>query len=329
MALLSPSSIELVMHWKHKAILQNLVAKLPDTLSLAVYYKLQRRFGGLRSIDPTKRLQAGISIWDKLRAAGGEPVGATFFEVGTGRMVNVPIAYWLMGAAKTITVDLNPYLKPELVRESIQFIANHANRMEALFGDRLDSQRFAQLSDIARSDRFELESCLETMGIEYCSPADASHTQLPPACVDYHTSYTVMEHIPPESLVAICREAGRILKPTGLAMHGIDYSDHFAHSDNSISQVNFLQYDSQQWSQLAGNRFMYMNRLRHSDYLALFEKAGLSVVSEDSLRDDRSFGLIESGKLPLSDSYANRDSQELATTFGWISASVQQQVAAA
>jgi len=317
------------MNWKHKAILQNLVAKLPDSISLAIYYKLQRQFGGLRSIDPTSRLQAGISIWDRLCDAGGQPVGATFFEVGTGRMVNVPIAYWLMGAEKTLTVDLNPYLKPELVRESIQYIANHHDQMKQLFGERLDQQRLTQLTAIAHSASFDIASCLDTMGIDYCSPADASATELASQSIDYHTSYTVMEHVPPESLEAIFREARRILKPTGLAMHGIDYSDHFAHSDSRISHVNFLRYDEQQWNQLAGNRFMYMNRLRHSEYISIFNRVGMSIVNTQSLLDDRSFGLIESGELPLSEPYSNQNAEELATTFGWIVASVESQVAAA
>ena len=84
-----------------------------------------------------------------------------------------------------------------------------------------------------------------------------------------HISYTVFEHIPAPILSDILSEAQRVLRPSGLAIHLIDYSDHFAHSDASISAINFLQYDDAAWSRLADNPYMYMNRLRADDYPAL------------------------------------------------------------
>ena len=50
----------------------------------------------------------------------------------------------------------------------------------------------------------------------------------------------------------------------------VDYSDHFSHSDQTISSINFLRYSDDEWQRYAGNRYMYMNRLRHDDVLALF-----------------------------------------------------------
>jgi hypothetical protein len=64
----------------------------------------------------------------------------------------------------------------------------------------------------------------------------------------------------------IINEGNRILSEEGLFVHLIDCSDHFSHNDKSISRINFLQYNVTQWNKLAGNRYVYVNRLRHDDF---------------------------------------------------------------
>ena len=120
--------------------------------------------------------------------------------------------------------------------------------------------------------------------------------------------------MPPDALAGILREAARVLKPDGLCVHLIDLSDHFQHSDPSISQLNFLRYSEAEWESLAGNRFMYMNRLRASDYLSIFAEAGLELLDLGRVVDDEGLRLIESGGLPLDARFAGRPSEDLATT---------------
>ena len=308
------------MHWKRKAFIQNVVAGLPDWLALSVYYPMQRKFGGLRNINPTKRLKAGITTWDRIAATGRDPVGRTFFEVGTGRMLNVPMAYWLMGAERTITVDLNCYLKHELILESLQYVRNHQAEIKSLFGERLDEDRLEQLCTLAHGNP-SLSDILSLLQVEYHSPADASNMALPAGCIDFHTSYTVLEHIPPAALQAILTEANRLTAADGLIVHGIDYTDHFSHSDSSIDSINFLRFNQQSWDRLAGNRFMYMNRLRHSDYLSLFQQSGLNLVSDDAEVDSQLVAELKANHIPLDDDYRGRPADDLAATFAWIVAS--------
>ncbi|MFM6054304.1 MAG: hypothetical protein ACKPA7_22215 [Sphaerospermopsis kisseleviana] len=52
------------------------------------------------------RLQAGIETCKRIENVGQSPVGATFLEVGTGRRINTPLAFWLLIAERIITVDL-------------------------------------------------------------------------------------------------------------------------------------------------------------------------------------------------------------------------------
>ena len=51
------------MKWKHKALVQRLVARLPEHMSLPAYYFLQRRFGGLGRVDHLYTLNQGRRIF--------------------------------------------------------------------------------------------------------------------------------------------------------------------------------------------------------------------------------------------------------------------------
>ena len=130
------------------------------------------------------------------------------------------------------------------------------------------------------------EKFLSEANIQYLAPADAANTRLPDESVDYHISTTVFEHIPRQDIERILKEAKRILKKDGIAIHFIDLSDHFQHQDKSITSINFLRYSDEEWDKIAGNQFAYCNRLRASDYFSLFEEAGFDVCRKEAVADD-------------------------------------------
>jgi hypothetical protein len=219
--------------------------------------------------------------------------GARILEVGTGRLLEVPLGFYLGGAAGTTTVDLNRYLKSELVMESIQAMAHRRESILALF---------RPVSSSGLEDRFErliasgsLQSLMTVAGITYLAPADAGHLPLASASVDIHTSFTVFEHVPRAVLVSILQEASRLLSPHGVALHRIDMSDHYAHDDPSISYINFLQYSQDSWQRLAGNRFAYHNRLRAADYRLIYQEAGHRILEWNEHRDTRSVEVLRQG----------------------------------
>lgn len=107
------------MNWKSKALLQNVVAILPKRPSYSTYYWMQRTFGDLKRINVIEKLAGGKQTWEILKKNGYDPAGKVSLEVGTGRIPLIPLAFWLMGAKKIFTIDLNPYLKEELIRESL------------------------------------------------------------------------------------------------------------------------------------------------------------------------------------------------------------------
>ena len=306
------------MNWRTKARIQNAIAMLPESFSNSVYYAIQRKFGGLKSINPVKRLNAGIETWRRIQSQDRDPKGGVFFEVGTGRTVNVPLSFWLMGAEKTITIDLNPYLKEELVLESIDFICNNKPDIEALFGELIEPKRFEHLIVWNQGKHRSLAAALDLIQVRYIAPGDAMHTSLPPKCIDFHTSFTVFEHIPGDVIAGIILEANRLLRPGGMLVHCIDYSDHFAHDDKSIGKMNFLQIEDKEWNKLAGNRYMYMNRIRHHEYLEIFKNSGQTIVIDEPATDPKSLEGFQNGALIPATKFNQMSPEQLAITSSWI-----------
>ncbi len=306
------------MHWRAKSLLQSAVSLLPPTASYATYYWIQRHFGELRHFNPASRLSYGIDTWKRIIEQGNNPLGKVFFEIGTGRVPLVPLSYWLMGAKSVITIDLNPYLKRELIFESLQYISENMEEIQNLFGSLLDNTRFADLIAFSKDSSFSINHFLDLCHIEYIAPGDASSTDLPSQSIDYYTSCTVLEHIPPEVLVRILDEGNRIISNEGLFIHIIDYSDHFSHSDKNISAINFLQYSDDEWKRYAGNRYMYMNRLRHDDYLCLFESVGHRVLSVKTGIDKRSQALLMNGAIKLNSRFIAKPTDIISTTTSMI-----------
>ena len=85
------------MNWKLKAAIQNIIAQLPEVIGNQLYFQVQYHFGNLRRIRPIGTALAGLQTCEHMISCGHEVKGATFFEVGTGRMLTIPIIYWLAG----------------------------------------------------------------------------------------------------------------------------------------------------------------------------------------------------------------------------------------
>ena len=302
------------MRWQLKARVQNAVASLPFA-SNAVYYAIQRSVGGLRPKrnHPVDRFQAAISLVEWIESAGVDITGRRFLEVGTGHMVNVPTALWLLGAGETLTVDLNRYLSKKVLTESNDYIRRNQQQVLALFGNRAMNRDFQTRFQQLVSFRGKLGALFEMMNVQYLSPCDARALPVADHSYDFHISNTVLEHIPPDDLRDILAEARRVLKPDGLLVHHIDPSDHFSHDDDSIPAVNFLRFTDEEWHRWAGNRFMYQNRLRFSEYVSLFEQQGARILRVEGRVDERSVKALREG-LALADKFVGLEPNELATT---------------
>lgn len=306
------------MDWRVKAALLGAVSRLPSSVSYGTYYWLQRNLGRSQVVDVVTKLRHGVATWTRAVAQGQDPRGKVFFEVGSGRTLLVPLSYWLMGAQRTVSIDLNRYLSRDMVGESLRQISSDADRIRGLFGDLLDAGRFDALLAFGRRHDWTLDAFLDLCQIEYIAPGDAADTGVPSGSIDIHTSYTVFEHIPPEILRRILAEGNRITSETGMFVHRIDYSDHFYTFDEAISAINFLQYSDRAWRFYAGNRFAYTNRLRHDDILRIFEEAGHCLVDVQPDIDRRALEVLQRGTFRLDERFTRKSNDVLSISASWI-----------
>ena len=299
------------MNWKLKSTIQRACAKLPAG-SERIYYFLQRKFGAMRRPpDPLLNFLDLSRILSELRTAGFDLHDKRVMEVGTGRRLDMAIAFFLCGPGSVVTYDLHRYLKEELVLGSIR----------AMIADRVKiAEWFASLTSLGdlegRIRSLEQASTLEQVcaaaGIEYHAPADAASNGLPDGSIDLQFSYTVLEHILEPVLKAILKEARRILKPDGLACHHIDLSDYFAPDDSSISRVNFLQFEEKDWQKYNDNQFAYQKRMRVPEYEQLYSRAGHDVRKGTRFLNQTGKDAIEAG-LPLTAKFRGVPSDVLTT----------------
>lgn len=299
------------MNWQRKARIQNLIAALP--LSNAVYYAVQRSLGSLRAgrANPVEWFEAARWMAEWIRETGREVEGMRFLEVGTGRNVNLPTALWLCGAGAVTTVDLNPYLSSALVFESNEYVRRHEDEVWRAFGAEAERPQFRERLAQLKNFKGDLAALLKMMNVEYLPRADAARLPLETESIDAQVSFAVFEHIPAPDLARILSEARRVLRPDGLLVHIIDPSDHFSHDDRTITAINFLQFGDKEWAALAGNRFMYHNRLRAFEYLELFERAGVRLLKQTQTIDEPSFRALTNG-FPLHHQFQHIAAEQLA-----------------
>ena len=187
---------------------------------------------------------------DYARHAGGTP--ETVIEIGAGRDLSVPLMLRQLGVREVTASDVERLARLELVQHA-------ANRL--LVGQ----HRFRTWDDLCQ------------FGIHYRAP---HHVSADDPAAECSCSHEVLEHVPVDQL----RELLKALRAVthGLTIHSIDYSDHFARSDRSISRLNFLRYSEAAWRPFNSRR-QYVNRLRHSDYVRLFRDAGFTIIEASSI----------------------------------------------
>ena len=142
-----------------------------------------------------------------------------------------------------------------------------------------------------RLARLESATTIEDMfanaNIEYYAPGDVTSTGLPDNSIDLFYSYAVLDYVPLDALHAMCREARRLLKPSGRFYAFIGCSDDYSSFDRKLHNLDYLQYSDAQWVHLASNAFYFANRMREQEFIELFQQHGATVENiEHALRPE-------------------------------------------
>ena len=180
------------------------------------------------------------------------------FEFGAGKSLiqNLYLSNWVK---KQFVVDLYPmidFILVDFARENL----SKKNKLRS-------NKRIKNLKD------------LENFGIYYIAPYNANKIHLPDKTLDACVSTNTLEHIPKVNIIKIFSELYKKIKDDGIVSLLIDYSDHYAHTDNNISLLNYLRFTNNQWKRY-NHKLHYQNRLRHYEYINIFEKIGFKVINE-------------------------------------------------
>jgi SAM-dependent methyltransferase len=302
------------VNWKLKA---NLFVFLEHVPAGAAAYSAIQNLRAARGHDADEMLDRAADLLSLHHEAGGRLSGSHCVEVGTGWCPWVPLLLRLGGAAAVLTVDVNPWLTHRTALATTRDLLVRADRAAAVVRADAESIR-GQLTPLLSTD--SLDEWLRASGIDYRCPGDARALDLPAASVDAVLSSNVLEHVAATDLERLHREARRVLRPGGLAVHRFNPQDHFAAGDRSITGANFLRFSADEWRRLGGDGLAPHNRLRCVQHAALVSSAGLDIVVARTRSDERARRAIESGALPVHRDFAGMSAGELSDDYMWLAA---------
>lgn len=195
--------------------------------------------------------------------AKGAPA-PSILEFGPGENLGQGVLLVAMGAKKYTGLDL--YKPPHLLNSHSYLAAYELLNLTLPADVKLKSAQIFSVEGegvVFNPDR-----------IEYLHPRQSYDIRLPDGSIDFAFSHSVFEHIsdPAKTVTAMFK----VLRSGGLSAHHFDMRDH-----NDFSKpLEFLKFDEAAWNERfkGANAHLYTNRKRLPDFVALFERAGFTIV---------------------------------------------------
>ena len=268
-----------MVDWRVKGTVQKVLGYVPG--GSRIHLQLQRRVGGLR--DFGRECDLRVDDWAvmvrHLRSAGVDIRGSTMLETGTGWFPTLALCNYLAGVGHMYTFDRERLVERDMLVLLADRLAAHVSLIA-----RESDQDLADVAGLQREvlDSLERGLLLTTATrnvLDYRAPGDVTATSLLNESVDVVFSSSVLEHMPAEMIASTFAEAWRVLKPGGVMFHAVNCADHYAYSDRSLHPLHFLQFSPGDWERW-NNAFLYQNRLRACDFIALAKRAGFHVELE-------------------------------------------------
>jgi SAM-dependent methyltransferase len=268
------------MRWQVKGAIQKALSLTP--VGHWLNERLQRSVGSLRRFDQEadEKLEDFALMAAQLREAGFPIAGTRFMEIGSGWYPTLPICLYLGGARRVVTVDLVRHLQPDLALALVRKLGGRLAWLADCVGAPAAEVEARRLRLERRLDGGASIGSASEDVIDYRAPADAARTDLLPHSIDVVFSNSVLEHIPRPVIDAIFTESWRVLRPGGICFHSVNCGDHYAYTDRSIGQLNYLKYSSRQWELMWNNEVQYQNRLRAVDFLDLARRHEFTIVHD-------------------------------------------------
>lgn len=244
------------MKWALKIIAKLIFARLP------VPYSFWRSLSIFRhgSMDSTDYPVKVFNLHLKRAFPDGLPSQAVILELGPGDSLASALMGYANGASKTYLVDVGSFARKD--------VAFYQTLAAALCNKGLDSPDL--------SGAMSFDDILESSNAKYLTDGLSSLRTIPSKSVDLIWSHSVLEHIRKTELADVFSELHRILKPSGLSSHNIDYQDHLAHS------LNNLRFSEQLWeSDFFAKSGFYTNRTLAIRLHRMLKEAGFKILHEE------------------------------------------------
>ncbi|HID24235.1 MAG TPA: class I SAM-dependent methyltransferase, partial [Planctomycetaceae bacterium] len=256
------------MRWWMKAGVARCLASIPG--GEAIHFWLQRRFGELRHLERSTRFDNAEYFLRTTRAHAGSVSGLRVVELGTGWVPAVPLAYAVAGAL-VATYDVRRLVRDDLFVWTRDEIGRRVETLAAAAGQ--SPPRFcARLARIARETDFD--RAMRRLGGLYRAPWNTCRLPYQDNAADLVVSNLVLQCVHRALLPPLLQEMRRVLKPGGLSIHRASLTCEYAAGDPRRHPLSFLKYSDATWDRWFNHSIKYVNRLRYSQFLRLFEDAG-------------------------------------------------------
>ena len=259
------------MNFKYKNIVFQAIERLP--FGNKIYYLLQKYITKSLSYNDfelknyyTSKVKIHLDIFNKY---GYKSLNeSNYYEFGAGWNLLSALGMSLAGMKECLCIVLNELLEKDAIKESVLFLDRYICKVDSLSLDKIMLTKNRQDIRVILKRHFR---------IKYVATCDARKVEfINDGKIDYIASNVTLEHIPFADIVKIMKESYRILSYQGIMSITIDYQDHWSYFDRSISVYNMLQYEEEEWKRF-NPTMHYQNRLRHCDYIKIFEEAGFYI----------------------------------------------------
>jgi hypothetical protein len=238
----------------------------------------------------------------------------TVLEIGTGWYPVVPVALYLCGAREVSTFDIAPLLRPSRVHQMLVRFDQYerSGKLKKLLPRALPERIAVLQQALSMAQTQSCQELLNRLGITV-HVRDAQNTGLPDRSIDLFVSTGVLEYIPRPVLASILKECRRLGSSNAVQSHYLNLVDQFSYFDRSITPFNFLKFSSRRWSYF-NSPLTWQNRLRISDYRALFSEAGYQITKETN----SSGSMAQLQSINLAPEFQSYTMEDLLVLISWL-----------
>jgi len=261
------------MKFYYKCLLQKVFSKLNSGVYLNYYFQkyitktLPIKFEAFENHYRDK-VQKHLNAYEKYSQT--KIKDSIYYEFGAGWDLMAPLCCSSKGMKRLHCIDVRRLIFPELISNTLELIKLNREVFNFSVPHGLPPINKANIDYILKNN----------FNLEYEAPQDAQKTNFQDDSIDFIVSNVTFEHIPENIMTNILKECYRVLKPNGIMSVIIDYQDHWAYFDRSITKYNFLKYSKNEWRKFNPS-LHYQNRLRHKDYLNFIKNSDFKILEDN------------------------------------------------